>query len=534
MEPTKKNLISFTDERLSTESTTQQPVKFLVHSNTEENIEIAIELLYLYTRQSKSTDTKSAALTRVAVAIGNRVLSGNQRDTALAVKIGAFLIYSFEAVGIIKVELGQSSGKHATYVIKLLNEDAIGFLWNTLDQTKVEKLPSSVRLPPWTSSRSLAGANIVKTNNTSVLQKLTPENNPIVYRSINKLQEVAWSVNEPVFNVATWALRNKVDAFSDIWEMQNEEAKASKLREVHTIAGIAKRYIGKNIYHLHTLDFRGRAYTSTAYLSHQGTDFAKGLLQRAGSKAIGEQGIYWLLVSLASFWSGDAGRPDQRKTDKIPLKDRIIWALANEAMLLSFAIDPKKNQEWFKADKPWQFLAACFELKKLREWQTFMKFTKGAAYDPYAYKSSFTGWLDGSNNGIQHICALTRDEITAPHANLVPLELPGDLYLYIATHVWDRIKETVAAMPEAERKEGEKLLDEMIVKKKQIQAAGYKSELKRFLSEDFFAFKKSKYELLKKSSVLFWNRITDDKHKRKIAKRNTMTLSYGATPYGMG
>jgi DNA-directed RNA polymerase len=316
--------------------------------------------------------------------------------------------------------------------------------------------------------------------------------------------------------------------------MQNEEAKQSKLRETHAIANLAKRFLGKTFYHLHTLDFRGRIYTSTAYLSHQGTDFSKGLLVRADSKEIGEQGVYWLLVSIATHWGGDAGRADGAKTDKIPLNDRVKWVLANETEILSYAIDFKKNKGWFNADKPWQFLAGCFELKKLREWQVFMKATRGANYNPYAFKSSYTAWLDGSNNGVQHICAITRDEVTAPHANLVPLALPGDLYSYVAEHVWAKIETRVANMSDRERMAAEEIIDELISMKIQVFESLKKGEDKQILAEMLFGFKSKNMAALKKAAPVFWNRITDKKQRRKIAKRNTMTLSYGATPYGMG
>ena len=99
-----------------------------------------------------------------------------------------------------------------------------------------------------------------------------------------------------------------------------------------------------------------------------------------------------------------------------------------------------------QADNPWQFIAACFELKKFRGWQ--MQFfddyvdlsiidsaLESLGVDPYDYESHLEAYVDGSNNGSQHLSALTRDEITAPHVNLVPLELPADLYKYVGDHV---------------------------------------------------------------------------------------------------
>ena len=143
----------------------------------------------------------------------------------------------------------------------------------------------------------------------------------------------------------------------------------------------------------------GRKYPTTAYLHEQGSDFARGLLLRADSKAIGKEGFFWMMVSLANNWAGDAGRDDELKTDKIPLQDRYEWAIDNEEILISYAENPKVNQGWMEADKPWQFLAVCHELKLFRDWQ---KNLNVAAYDwedlktqQYQYQSSLECYIDG-------------------------------------------------------------------------------------------------------------------------------------------
>ena len=140
---------------------------------------------------------------------------------------------------------------------------------------------------------------------------------------------------------------------------------------------------------LYYLDFRGRKYAATAFFSEQGPDLARGLLLRADSKVIGEQGFFWLMISIANNWAGDI---DGLSTDKIPLNERVYWSLDNEEILLSYAENPKVNQGWMQAAKPWQFLAACFELKKAREWEA-------QGNDLYEYASRIEVSIDGSTNG---------------------------------------------------------------------------------------------------------------------------------------
>ena len=122
---------------------------------------------------------------------------------------------------------------------------------------------------------------------------------------------------------------------------------------------------------------------------------SKGLLLRSDSKKIGEQGYFWLMISIANNWAGDAGREDGYKTDKIPLNDRVYWVLDNEEIILSYAESPKVNQGWMKADKPWQFLAACIELYNLRKWQREVHEVHKNIIGPYDYPCSLVVYIDG-------------------------------------------------------------------------------------------------------------------------------------------
>jgi len=124
-----------------------------------------------------------------------------------------------------------------------------------------------------------------------------------------------------------------------------------------------------------------------------------------------------------------------------------------------------------------------------------------------------------STNGSQHLTALTKDEITAPHVNLIPSDLPGDLYKYVADHVWERIKCEVSKLNKEEIKECENFIDTIADFKHQIAEAPLKSDRRKELISEIIAYKKENEPLIKKSACVYWNRITDSKHKRKIVKR---------------
>lgn len=536
----KSKIVESLRKRLQEEITPQNPLRYLQDHIIEDYIDSVISTVYLYTRPKKGTTNVSIYLVELIAAIGHGVRGKlkQKRNSALAAKTGAFLLYSFEEIRLIEVTLGAGAKGHASYVVNVVNDDAICSLWGSLAIDKVEKLPSETPYAPWTSHRHETGAIMVKTGNKAVLESLSPESHPLVFTCINKAQTVGWNINRDIYDIHLWALRNKTDAFADIWEQQNPEAKTTKMREAKAIGSVAKRFLGKTFFHLYYFDFRGRKYPTTAYLHEQGSDLARSMLLQAAGEPMTADGFWWLLVATASNWAGDAGRPDGLKTDKIPLKERYEWALDNEEILLSYAESPKVNQGWMKADKPWQFLACCNELRKLREWQVKQARRIGLQgwefFENYEYVSGFEAYIDGSNNGSQHLAALTKDEITAPHVNLVPSDLPGDLYKYVGDHVWITLNNTVAMYTVAEVFECEQLILQLVELKKRIQNAEPRSEVRKFLVEEIRTFKEKNDKMLAKAGPVYWLQIHDAKHKRKIVKRNVMTLPYGGTAYGLG
>ena len=129
-----------------------------------------------------------------------------------------------------------------------------------------------------------------------------------------------------------------------------------------------------------------------------------------------------------------------------------------------------------------------------------------------------------SNNGSQHLSALTRDEVTAPHVNLVPQEMPGDLYKYVAEFVWEALEKAASNFSCEERKNIEGVIDTLIDMKRQITHAEPRSERRKELVQELQEFKKANVEALTNSACIYWLRIKDAKHRRKIVKRNIMTL----------
>lgn len=247
----RKKLLASIRRRLQDEIAPQSTVKFLKDIPVEDIINTAISVIYLFTRTTRRSKMKDATMSEVVTAIGHgiRTKAGLKRDSAIASKAGGFVLYSFQVMKILQVKLGPGPNGHATYVIELMDDDVLISLWESLPTDKIEKLPSTKPYAAWTSARHETGLSIVKTGNREVLDELTPETHPIVFDTLNKAQAVGWRVNESVYPLVNWALRNKADAFSDIWEIHSNEARQSKIREATAISSIAKRFIGQVFYH---------------------------------------------------------------------------------------------------------------------------------------------------------------------------------------------------------------------------------------------------------------------------------------------
>jgi hypothetical protein len=246
----KQKLIASITNRLESEIVSQNPVVFLKELPVEDIVDLSISIVYLYTRVGKGS-MQTILMAKVITAIGHAIRNAFKlkRDSGTAARAGAFILYSFQILGMLEIKLGRASNGHATYILEVMNDDEISKLWSVIPTQKSDKLPSETPFEPWVSSRHPTGAMLVKTANTDVLAELTPERCPMVFECVNRAQQVGWKINEPIYHIYAWALRNKTEVFSEIWEMVSREAKQSKLREAKAIQGIAKRFIGKTFYH---------------------------------------------------------------------------------------------------------------------------------------------------------------------------------------------------------------------------------------------------------------------------------------------
>jgi len=523
----KRKIIKSLKLRLIREIKPSSKLGFLHSIPVEDYYDDIIIDVFLYTRK-KVGDTSAPIFSEVVCKLGHTVNQVFKKplDTQTAAQVGTFILYTFEELGILEMFGGSGKNGHRTYMIKILDDKVMDNLFKVISKPKVEKLPSFEPYADWCGAKHLeTGKYIVKTGCMETRQLVG--DNEYIRNVLNKLQHKGWVVNTPLIAIAEACLRGKMHAFDNIWKQVNPAARTTKERETHTVLDMAKRLKIAPFYQHYSIDFRGRIYPSAAYFHEQGADLARGLLLRDEKKPIGKEGFFWLMISLAGNWAGKVSEDSPDKTDKIPMKERYLWATENEDAMLAYAGDPLGNRGWMDADKPWQFLAACKELYNIRMWQY-----ERNDFDNYAYESNLEAYVDGSNNGSQHLAALIKDDETALHVNLVPTDLPGDLYKYVAGHVWKQLEKERENLTEEEYAQGEVLLEELFALKEIMFRADDKAG-KKVAYEAMNAFKKKHIDLLTKAQCIFWLRF-NEKEQRKICKRNVMTLPYGGTAYGLG
>lgn len=282
---------------------------------------------------------------------------------------------------------------------------------------------------------------------------------------------------------------------------KQEEARKSKALRCLVALKTAERFVEyDNIYFPWNVDYRGRCYPIPTALSPQGDDIQKSLLLFAkGTPLVSNDDVKWLKIHGANL-SGN---------DKISFAERQKWVDDNKKNIVNSAKDPLGYQWWYEVsqgDYPMEFLAFCFEYKKLLEYVEEHGEAKG-------FVSNLPLAFDGTCSGLQHFSALLRDEVGGKAVNLIPSDTVQDIYSIVADKVNKLLlKDTVNGTKDSYKtnKDGEIMLDKE--GKPQIKY-GTKT-----LAQNWVAFNRLKFG--------------KDGITRKVCKRSVMTLAYGSRQYG--
>ena len=323
-------------------------------------------------------------------------------------------------------------------------------------------LPMICKPKPWTDifeggyiSPYLKRNRLIKNDSKEYLTYLKKVDMPCVYTAINHLQNTQWQINKKILetvnllweqgggaaglpdrydeslipfpypngNKDTWTEEEKEEIKkwkSDTYEIHKRNVSKRSIRLLNAqIIRIAQQFEKYDtIWFPYQMDFRGRMYPIPVLLQPQGTDLAKGLLQFARGKTLDKNSVRWLEIHGANVYG----------YDKESYEKRIEWVKNSIEDIKQYAKDPLQYRGWTKADKPFQFLAFCFEYSAYLD-------------NPNTFRTHLPIQLDGTCNGLQHYAALLKDKTGGSAVNLVDSDKPNDIYTKVAKKLEEKLNE---------------------------------------------------------------------------------------------
>ena len=411
--------------------------------------------------------------------------------------------------------------KNISKVFVLMNDELVSWLHEYhLDLEVVRPLKMPMCVPPqeWTFLDDLGmptkkptkeisgGFRVIKSEFITgrkghhETQLNVPSMNP-VFDAINHVQSTQWQIDTDILDVLEQIMSLNSPEYSNIipvspqkpvlpliptdnaarrlWHQNRLQqrskwyaATSQRIAAIKCI-DVAKRFKDLPVFFPHNIDFRGRIYPEASHISPQGNDLAKSLLLFAEAKPLGKNGLRNLKISAATH----AGQ------DKITYQDREKWFDETWLPIITKTkkFDPFSVKWWVDYDNPLQFLKTLWDIQNAIH-----------SGNPTSWKSCVSVSRDGSQNGIQHLSAMMRDEVGGRSVNLINSTLPNDLYQDVGNKVWEQIEADYLLDPTAKDKIGNDA-----------------------------------------PPVLWYSIFKEPKNRRKIVKRSVLAYPYGITIRGM-
>ena len=436
-----------------------------LHKTLDEDIEklitIALQTIQMrFTYDTSDSPAGTAPLTAVSTAIGNRIHSVIKREPvpwSMHIRLGDLFVEAFYNCGYI--DLYYPKARDTSYIISATAR------W--IELADLPETTTRIALHGTLTERPQPINNIIQEHGEPVIKGWTEENNKLFQtyldtpwvNAVNKLQQTGWRINRRVLE----ALERDKDTFISNEPILDNDAKEQKRRSKKVEWGfiIAKANLLKEedkFYQLLEADYRGRLYYSETFLNFQGSDLARGMLNFARAKPMTEDGLQWLAIHTASSFNQSFGKDEipswcegdykslleeegleSISVDKMTLEDRIRWTNVHMDILLEAGRD---NLFIDGAEKAVSVLACCIE------WYDYQQ----AQLDNRMHMTRLPIPIDGSNNGWQHLGAISKDPKTGDLVGLIPREIQQDFYVQTAKKLNDLTtheerKEILTSMP---------------------------------------------------------------------------------------
>ena len=368
------------------------------------------------------------------------------RDRELAFKVGVWGINRLCELPIF--ELGDDD------VLELILSDSLDALLSDLLLRAIKTNPlltPSADIPrPWTQIRSgglpsghWAQPPLIRDHNLSIENAArkaisTRRMRPLL-DAIYALQTVPFIINLPVLHFLRRIGPPQLPPPPDTWQAKQQYSEALAKRAAWDLIVATAEAMPERFWVPLNIDFRGRIYP-IPHFNFTRDDRVRGLFLFADGKPIGKEGLFWLKAHVAAradgvTWSDHTGP----RLSELGFAKRVAWTNANSELLLRIGKavldgDDPATLDWaLPKEECIQFIAACVELVK--------------AWDNPEYETRPPLTFDASCSGLQHLCAMTRDEEGGRYVNLIPSEetddfnvayqVADDFYRRVAYQVWE-------------------------------------------------------------------------------------------------
>ena len=465
--------------------------------------------------ETKMTNT-CAKIGKFVIGQGNLEWTNRQRSIS-TFRVGYYLLHTLVKDGLLQFVVNRPNTQDP-YRIKAVKgkEDELTEMISIIDT--MDPLVESWSRPlfdepkPFTHFYHETGAKMIHKCQDELSKGVTPEEVETVFEVINDTIKTPWKINTELLDVYGEMQNDPLFTFS--YKVDLTELQLSGLeRERNKVLQIARLVGDRTFWQGAFYDFRGRIYSTSNYLQHSGCKLAKSLFMFKEEAELGKEGWRWLLIHAANCWG----------FDKATLDERFQFASDNIQEWTHMGQNLVTNEEWKKADDPFNFAAAVLEITKAR--QSGNKFT---------FKSGLPVAVDATCSGLQILSALAKDRKGAELSNLANnivegKNVKGDYYQMIADHVWGKIEIS------DEDQANFDLIDNTLKKYKMDITNARENEdwdANSELKSEERAFISANYPKIKSAAKVFWaNRVELG---RKVCKRPCMTYFYSCQAEGMG
>ncbi len=402
-------------------------------------------LQLLFVKHESGSPAGTATLTYTSTSIGKKIARWINQELPWYknVRLGDLFIEAFYNVGLIDLYYPEiRNGKHVVLATAMWMElkdipearKRAAIIGSSIDKPKV----ITTMMQSWSyRDNSDMQEPVIKEKSAAHNYIIDRNQGKTWLKALDNLQGIGWRVDKRILEAVKRVPEEEPPEDRD--DKQRMQRYHSKVIEREFIISKADELSTHDeFYQYLNTDYRGRLYYIEPFFNFQGSDWARGMLKFARGKPMTKDGEFWLAVHTANSYNESYDIKEIPKwceadykshleseglesisVDKFTLEDRARWTKERIDLILE---DARDLSFYTKAEKPVSFLACCLE------WLDY----ETARSRNTIHMTRLPIPVDGSNNGWQHLGAISKDPKTGDLVGLIPREIQQDFYVQTA------------------------------------------------------------------------------------------------------